>query len=151
MNGLLKLTAATSAVILLGGVGAMLLVPDTPEKRAMLQHLSAQLAVDEIHAAIWEYRQERGEFPPGDGHGSAALATALARIARSGRPYYDGLRGRAGDLANPFDPEGSVLHYRNNAAVPNQAARNASSFDLWGRGVGGEEGLNNWGSSVPLP
>ena len=154
MNALLKLVGATAGAMLAGAVAVILLVPPTPEERRMFRQFEAEGFVRELTAAAWAYRAERGRFPAGDGHGSAGLAAALAERARDGRAFLDvsdALRTPEGDLRNPYAPAEEVLHYRNNEAVPNAAARNRSSFDLWGRGSEGPEAVNNWGGSVPLP
>lgn len=154
MSALLKLVFATSAAMLAGAVAVILLVPPTPEERRMFRQYEAESLVRELAAAVWAYRAERGRFPDGDGHGSAGLAAALMEKARDGLSYFEiteAMRTSEGELRNPYAPAGEVLHYRNNAAVPNAAAKNRGSFDLWGRGSQGEDAVNNWGGSVPLP
>lgn len=151
---MLKLVGATSFAMLAGAVAVILLVPPTPEERRMFRQYEAEGLVAEIVAAAWTYHAERGSFPAGDGQGSAGLAAALAEKGRDGRPYFDfteATRTEAGDVRNPYSPRDEILHYRNNVAVPNAAARNRSSFDLWGRGSQGPDAVNNWGGSVPLP
>ena len=154
MNALLKLVGATAGAMLAGAVAVILLVPPTPEERRMFREFEAAGFVRELSAAAWAYHAERGRFPAGDGHGSAGLAAALAETGADGRAFLDisdAMRTSEGDLRNPYAPEDEVLHYRNNATVPNAAARNRTSFDLWGQGTEGPDSENNWGGSVPLP
>ena len=120
----------------------------------MFRQFEAEGFVRELGAAAWAYRAERGRFPAGDGHGSAGLSAAMAETGPDGRAFMDisaEMRTPEGDLRNPYSPLDEVLHYRNNEAVPNAAAWNRLSFDLWGRGAGGPDAVNNWGGSVPLP
>lgn len=157
MSGLLKLVVASVAVITAGSVMAVLLIPPSPQERAVRRQREGQRLVDQLTQAIWNYYHERGEFPPGDGIGSARLVRALRSPSRTGFPYMVFVKemlDEVGDVRNPVAPERAILYYRNNIECRDTAARqyNSESFDLWGRSSDGrEEGVNNWDSLVPSP
>jgi len=150
VNGLTKLVLFTVGVMTFGSAAAVIVAPPTPRGARLRRQAEAQRLIDLLAQATWDYFHERGEFPPGDGRGSAGLVRALGGRAASGLPFLiisDEMLTAQGDLKNPVDP-GAVLHYRNNRQGGGRG-HNATSFDLWGRGLaGGEEGINNWDSLV---
>lgn len=157
MSGLYKLVIASVAVITAGSVLAVLVIPPSPQERAVRRQAEAQRLIDQLTQAIWNYYHERGEFPPGDGIGSAGLVRALRKPSRSGFAYMIFVREmltEVEDIRNPVAPEKAILYYRNNiecAATPGPH-HNPRSFDLWGKGADGrQEGVNNWDSVVPPP
>ena len=157
MSGLLKLVIASVAVITSGSIVAVLFVPPSPQERAVRRQAEAQRLVDQLTQSIWNYRGERGEFPPGDGIGSAGLVRALRMASRSGFPYMLFVKEMltdVEDLRNPVAPHTAILYYRNNVECSEAPGlhHNRGSFDLWGRSPDGhQDGINNWDSIVPYP
>jgi hypothetical protein len=155
MSGLMKLVAAAVGVITLGSAAAVLLVPPSPQERAVRRDRQAQRLVDLLTQEIWNYYHEHGEFPPGDGIGTASLVKALRKPCRYGLPHFgfiDEMLNGVGDLRNPVDPDRLILYYRNNRERQGSGVRgrNGSGFDLWGKDSEGvEDGVNNWSSLVP--
>jgi hypothetical protein len=150
VNGLTKFILFAVGVMTLGSAAAVVFTPPTPRGVRIRRQGEALRLIDRVAQASWNYFHERGEFPPGDGHGSASLVRALGGPSASGPPFMmfmDEMLTPAGDLRNPIRPE-EVLHYRNNREGATQG-HNVQSFDLWGRGVSGvEDGMNNWDSLI---
>jgi type II secretory pathway pseudopilin PulG len=154
VNALVKIVATTVAVVALACAATLILLPPFHPELDARRNEEAQRFLDQVAHATWRYFSEHGEFPPGDGIGSAHLARALRKPSRTGQPYLSmapALLSAAGDIRNPIAPESSILHYRNNrtcAAGP-IPIHNLKAFDLWCRDVeGGATGLNNWDRSV---
>lgn len=87
--------------------------------------------LDRISRACDLYRSDFGEFPPGDGSGSAELARALQASRPEGGPYF-GFHARSfdrgGNIANPAGT-GGIIYYR----------RGEGRFELWCRDAQGRE------------
>jgi type II secretory pathway pseudopilin PulG len=144
MASLVKLMAASTVVLVLAGLAAVLLVPPATPARQVRRHAQARLLLDRIAEAARAYHVDQGCFPPGDGRGSAALARALGVFSKGGVPYLllpGEMLTPAGDIRNPMDPGRSVLHYRS-----------GQGFDLWCRSPDGEEiGVSDGFPSVSSP
>jgi len=157
MNGLSKILIVVVAVITAASATAVLLAPPSPQERVPLRQAEAQRLIDALSREAWNYYHDRGEFPPGDGIGTASLVGALRQTSTPGSPYLtfvEEMLTAGGDLRNPVSPESGVLFYRNNRTGrgPDQPVHNEGSFDLWGEGANGErDGVNNWGSVVSTP
>jgi hypothetical protein len=150
VNGLTKLVLFAVGVMTLGSAAAIFFTPPTPQGVRIRRQAEAQRLIDRATQASWNYFHERGEFPPGDGRGSASLVKALESRSASGLPFMmfmDEMLTPGGDLRNPMAPE-EVLHYRNNRQG-SSPGHNVQSFDLWARGLfGGEDEVNNWDSLI---
>jgi len=150
VNGLSKLLLATVAVVTAASAVAVLLVPPAPEEGGRRRERLARRLVEQLAEETWNYFHEHGEFPPGDGTGSAGLVRALGRPSRTGAPYVQFSREMLtpdGDLRNPVAPRNCIIHYRRNpeAAGLDSVARNLGTFDLWGLSQDGRpDGINNW-------
>ena len=157
MHGLSKILIAVVAVITAGSAAAILLAPPSPQEREMRRQAEAQRLVDALTQEVWNYYHEHGEFPPGDGIGTASLVDALQRPSRSGFPYMtfvDEMLTSTGDLRNPVDPKTRIIFYRNNRTgrAPGLQVHNERNFDLWGAGSDGVfDRVNNWNSVVSSP
>jgi hypothetical protein len=157
MNGLPKILVVVVAVITAASSVAVLLAPPSPQERVPRRQAEAQRLVDALAREAWNYYHDLGEFPPGDGIGTASLVRALRRMSPSGAPYLmfvEEMLTPGGDLRNPADPESGVLFYRNNRTgrAPGQAVHNEGSFDVWGEAPNGaRDGVNNWDSVVSSP
>lgn len=157
VNGLMKVLVATTAVVVLGSVTAVLVVPPSEKERLVQLEAEAQQLVDRVAAGVRRYRRECGVFPPGNGTGSSALVRALSEPSRTGDAYVrfrpEELTGM-GHLRNPFAPEIEIVYYRNNRVLsdPPYAGRNLGAFDLWCRDAQGfSDGVNNWEGGVSSP
>ncbi len=153
MNGLSKILVVVVAVITAASAAAVLLAPPSPQERVPKRQAEAQRLIDALSREAWNYYHDRGEFPPGDGIGTASLVRALRQTSTSGAPYLtvvEEMLTSGGDLRNPAEPETRVLFYRNNRTgrAAGQAVHNEGSFDLWGEGA---NGVNNWDSVVSSP
>jgi hypothetical protein len=157
MNGLAKIVIVVVAVITAASAAAVLLAPPSPQERVPRRQAEAQRLIDALTQEAWNYCHDHGEFPPGDGIGTAGLVRALQQTSSSGSPYMTfvpDMLTAAGDLRNPVAPERSILFYRNNriTAYPGVRVHNGGSFDLWGEGSDGARGgVNNWNSTVSSP
>ena len=157
MNGLSKILIVVVAVITAASAIAVLLAPPSPQERVPLRQAEARRLIDALSREAWNYYHERGEFPPGDGIGTASLVRALRQTSTSGSPYLTFVKEMVtsgGDLRNPVLPESGVLFYRNNrtGCGPGQSVHNEGSFDLWGQGANGaRDGVNNWDLVVSTP
>jgi len=158
VNGLGKIVIATVIVMTVGSAAAVFWAPPSPAEARARRQAEAQRLVDQVSQATWTYFHERGEFPPGDGIGTALLVQALRSPSKSGAPYFcfvEGMLTPYGDVRNPVVPQTLVLSYRNNrdAGPFFESIHNIRSFDLWGRSPdGSEDGVNNWEySAVPGP
>ena len=151
VNGLTKIVLVTVIVMTLGSAAAVLLTPPTPQGARIRRQAEAQKLIDQLTHASWNYFHERGEFPAGDGRGTASLVRALEAPSASGASFMmfvPEMITSAGDLRDPIAPAETVLHYRNNRAM-GEGGHNVRSFDLWGRGLdGSEDGVNNWDGLV---
>lgn len=142
MNGLSKILIVVVAVITAASAVAVLLVPPSPQERLPRRQAEAQRLIDALSREAWSYFHDRGEFPPGDGIGSASLVFALRQTSSSGSPYLtfvDDMLTPGGDLRNPAAPGSGTLYYRNNRTGrgTGQPVHNEGSFDLWGEGATG--------------
>lgn len=150
VNGLLKLVVATVAVLTAASAAAVLLVPPTPEEGELRRQRMARRLVDQLAQETWNYYHDKGEFPPGDGTGSAGLVRALGGPSRTGAPYLQfapEMLTPDGDLRNPVAPRNCIVHYRRNPVTDriDTVARNSGTFDLWCLGIEGRvDGINNW-------
>ena len=154
MNGLGKIVIFTVIVMTVGSAAAVLLAPPSPQEARLRRQAEAQRLVDQLTQAAWSYYHDRGEFPPGDGSGTAGLVAVLRSPSKSGAPYMvlvEEMLTPAGDLRNPVAPFSLVLCYRNNRETRalTEIVHNARAFDLWGRSPDGtEDGVNNWDSLI---
>jgi hypothetical protein len=154
MNGLTKLVIFTVVVITVACTAALLVSSPSPQEARFRRQAEAQRLIDQLTQASWNYYHERGEFPPGDGIGSASLVQALHSISSNGSPFMffvDDMLTEVGDLRNPIAPNGSILYYRNNreCGTPDHRGHNTRSFDLWCRSIEGfDDGVNNWDSVI---
>src|SRR5947209_17676658 len=117
MNGLSKILIVVVAVITAASAVAVLLAPPSPQERVPRRQAEAQRLIDALSREAWDYFHDHGEFPPGDGIGSASLVRALRETSSSGSPYLtfvDDMLTPGGDLRNPEAPESGILFYRNN-------------------------------------
>jgi hypothetical protein len=157
MNGLSKILILVVAVITAASAVAVLLAPPSPQERVPRRQAEAQRMIDALTQEAWNYYHESGEFPPGDGIGTADLVRALQQKSSSGEPFMTfvpGMLTAGGDLRNPVAPETAILFYRNNrtASYPGQRVHNGRGFDLWGDSADGvRAGVNNWDSIVSSP
>lgn len=157
MNGLSKIMIVVVAVITAGSAAAILLAPPSPQERVTRRQAEAQRLVDALTQEVWNYFHERGEFPMGDGIGTASLVRALQQPSASGAPYMtfvSEMLTPTGDLRNPVEPETRILFYRNNRTgrPPEVPVHNEKNFDLWGASPDGvRDGVNNWNSVVSNP
>lgn len=157
MNGLSKIVIVVVAVITAGSATAIFLVPRSPQEREMRRQAEAQQLIDALTQEVWNYYHEQGEFPPGDGIGTASLVKALQTPSRSGFPYMafvEEMLTPTGDLRNPVDRSSRILFYRNNRTGrgPDLQVHNEKNFDLWGAGSDGVfDRVNNWNSVVSPP
>jgi len=157
MSGLLKLVLSSVAVIVLACAAAVFLVPPVPPGRGARREAEARHLLGAMAEALWAYHRDRGEFPPGDGSGSAGLARALAGPSREGIPYLvfppEGLTP-AGDIRNPAATGDSVFYYRlkRNLAASEGTGSQGWGYDLWWISPGGVEiGLSDWVPAVSPP
>jgi len=157
MNGLSKIVILVVTVITAASAAAVLLTPPSPHEIIPRRQSEAQRLIDALTQEAWNYYHDHGEFPPGDGIGSAGLVRALQQESSSGGPYMTfvpEMLTAGGDLRNPVDPERTILFYRNNgtAAYPGVRVHHGRSFDLWGQAANGlRMGVNNWDSIVSSP
>jgi hypothetical protein len=157
MNGLSKIMIVVVAVITAGSAAAILLSPPSPQERVTRRQAEAQRLVDALTQEVWNYYHDRGEFPTGDGIGTASLVRALQQTSSTGAPYLTFLEEMVtptGDLRNPVDPDARILFYRNNrtGGGPDVPVHNEKNFDLWGASPDGRfDGVNNWNSVVSSP
>ncbi|HLY09108.1 MAG TPA: hypothetical protein VKW04_07400 [Planctomycetota bacterium] len=157
MNGLSKILMVVVAVITAASAVAVLLTPTSPQEGVPRRQSEAQRLIDALTREAWNYYHDHGEFPPGDGIGTADLVRALRETSSTGEPYMTfvpQMLTAGGDLRNPVSPEIAVLFYRNNrlAAYPGQRVHNGRTFDLWGDSANGRRaGVNNWDSIVSSP
>jgi len=158
VNGLGKLVILTGVVMTLGSAAAVLLAPPSTLEARMRRQAEAQRLVDQLAQACWTYYHDRGEFPPGDGSGTASIVKVLRSSSKTGAPYMvfvEEMLTPWGDLRNPVAPQTQVLYYRNNMeyGIYYEVIHHPRGFDLWGcRPDGSEEGINNWDSAtVPGP
>jgi len=154
MSGLTKILVLVVAVITGASAVAVLLTPPSPQERVPRRQAEAQRLIDALTQEAWNYFHDHGEFPLGDGIGTADLVRALQQKSASGEPYMTfvpEMLSPGGDLRNPVAPETSILFYRNNrtGAYPGQRVHNGLGFDLWGDSANGiRAGVNNWDSTV---
>jgi len=157
MGGWTKILVLVVAVVTGASAVAVLLAPPSPQERVPRRQAEAQRLIDALSLEAWNYFHDRGEFPPGDGIGTAGLVKALRERSSLGEPYMTfvpEMLTPAGDLRNPVDPDRLILFYRNNrtATYPGQRVHNGQGFDLWGESAGGRHGgVNNWDSIVSSP
>lgn len=157
MNGLSKIVIAVVAVVTAASAVAVLLTPPSPQERVPRREAEAQRLIDALAREAWNYYHDRGEFPPGDGIGTAGLVRALRERSASGEPYMTfvpEMLTSGGDLRNPVDPEREILFYRNcrTSTPADLRVHNGGSFDLWGQSANGlRAGVNNWDSTVYGP
>ena len=157
MNGLSKIVILVVAVVTAASSAAVLLTPPASQEIVPRRQSEAQRLIDALTQEAWNYFHDHGEFPPGDGIGSAGLVRALRETSSTGGPYMTfvpEMLTAGGDLRNPVDPEREILFYRNSgtAAYPGVRVHNGRSFDLWGEAANGlRMGVNNWESTVPSP
>lgn len=142
MNGLFKLVATSVALITAACATAVLLVPPVPQEHAARREAEARRLVESLADAAWQYFAEQGEFPPGDGSGTAPLVEALGRPSRSGQPYMRFLPFMLtprGDVRNPVRPEEEVVHYvlRRPASDLRLPLNAEPNFELWCRSADG--------------
>ncbi|HLY74247.1 MAG TPA: hypothetical protein VKU80_09025, partial [Planctomycetota bacterium] len=155
--GLSKILGVVVAVITASSALAVLLVPPSPHELVPRRQAEAQRMIDALTREAWNYYHDHGEFPPGDGIGTAELVRALGQKSSSGDPYMmfvPEMLTSGGDLRNPVAPETAILFYRNNrtASYPGQRIHNGQGFDLWGDSANGvRAGVNNWDSVVSSP
>src|SRR5688572_23171300 len=112
MHGLSKIIIAVVAVITAGSAAAILLAPPSPQEREVRRQAEAQRLIDALTQEVWNYYHEHGEFPPGDGIGTASLVNALQGLSKSGFPYMtfvDEMLTPTGDLRNPIDPKTRII------------------------------------------
>lgn len=115
---------------------------------------TAKHLIDQLGQAAKTYELDWGLYPPGCGHGSAGLVTALASQGPKRVAYFDFppemLAG--GHVVNPVweGREGGlgVIHYRNNLqpiTCPHPPPIPASAFDLWAADRHGRRhAINSW-------
>jgi hypothetical protein len=133
------------------------LTPPSPQERVPRRQAEAQRMIDALTQEAWNYYHDHGEFPPGDGIGTADLVRALQQKSSTGEAYMifvPEMLTAGGDLRNPVAPESAILFYRNNraASYPGQRVHNGLGFDLWGASANGvRAGVNNWDSIVSSP
>jgi hypothetical protein len=158
MNGLGKLVIFTVIVMTAGSTAAVYFAPLSPNEGRKRRQAQAQRLVDQLAQATWNYFHDHGQFPPGDGEGTASLVRALRSLSKTGAPYMvfvEEMLTPWGDLRNPAAPQSLVLGYRNNRETSGSAGvrHNLLTFDLWGWSPeGSEDGINNWNSIiVPAP
>jgi hypothetical protein len=157
MNGLSKILIIVVAVVTAASAVAVLLTPLSPQERVPRRQGEAQRLIDALTREAWNYYHDHGEFPPGDGIGTADLVRALRQKSPSGEPYMSfvpEMLTTGGDLRNPVAPESAILFYRNNriSSYPGQRLHNGQGFDLWGESANGvRAGVNNWDSTVSSP
>ena len=88
---------------------------------------SAEVMLRQIAASVAFYKSDLGEYPAGDGSGSASLLKCLGAKGPKQLSYFEvsseSLDSR-GDLLTPVE-EGKVYYYR----AP--GVHNPKSFDLW--------------------
>ncbi|HEV3028952.1 MAG TPA: hypothetical protein VG457_15340, partial [Planctomycetota bacterium] len=87
MNGLSKIVILVVAVVTAASAVAVLLTPASPQERAPRRQAEAQRMIDALTQEAWNYYHDHGEFPPGDGIGTADLVRALQQKSSSGEPY----------------------------------------------------------------
>jgi hypothetical protein len=157
MGGLTKILILVVGAITAASALAVLLTPPSSQERIPRRQTEAQRLIDALSLEAWNYYHDHGEFPPGDGIGTAGLVAALRERSSAGEPYMvfvAEMLTAGGDLRNPVDPERLVLFYRNNrtAAYPGQRVVHGQAFDLWGESANGVRmGVNNWDSIVSSP
>jgi len=157
MGGLTKVLILVVAVVTGASAVAVLLAPPSSQERVPRRQAEAQRLIDALSLEAWNYFHDHGEFPPGDGIGTAQLVKALRERSSLGETYMTfvpEMVTAAGDLRNPVDPDRLILFYRNNrtATYPGQRVHNGHGFDLWGESAGGlRGGVNNWDSIVSSP
>lgn len=157
MGGLTKILVVAVAAVTMASALAVLLTPPSSQERVPRRQTEAQRLIDALSLEAWNYYHDHGEFPPGDGIGSAGLVAALREQSSSGEPYLTfvpEMLTAGGDLRNPVDPEKLILFYRNNrtASYPGQRVIHGQAFDLWGQSASGvRTGVNNWDSTVSSP
>ena len=150
MNGLSKLIVATVAVITAASAAAVLLVPSSPEEGELRRQRMSRRLVDQLSQETWNYFHDTGEFPAGDGTGSAGLVRELSRPSKTGAPYVQfapEMITPDGDLRDPVAPKNCIVHYRRNPMIQgiDPVAHNLGTFDLWGLSLDGRhDGINNW-------
>lgn len=157
MNGLSKIVIVVVAVITAASAAAVLLAPPSPHEIIPRRQSEAQRLIDALTQESWNYYHDHGEFPPGDGIGTAGLVRALQQTSSTGAPYMTfvpEMLTAGGDLRNPVDPQRLILFYRNSrtAVYPGVRVHLGRSFDLWGEAADGRRmGVNNWESTVSSP
>jgi hypothetical protein len=158
MGGLTRILVAVVAVVTAASAAAVLLTPPSPQERAPRRQGEAQRLIDALAREAWNYYHDHGEFPPGDGIGTADLVRALRGKSPSTQDPYltfaPDMLTVGGDLRNPVAPDLKVLFYRNNrtSSYPGQRVHNGHGFDLWGESADGDRcGVNNWDSTVSSP
>lgn len=117
-------------------------IKEYPGKRA----LAAFRLVQCLNLACTGYELEYGEYPPGDGSGSASLYRALSRPGPQGKPFLhlQPEQLENGHVINPAK-DGEIIFYRRNQPIAAPDAKNKESFDIWGVDhLGNPEGINNW-------
>jgi hypothetical protein len=77
MNGLSKILILVVAAVTSASAVAVMLAPPSPEERAPRRQAEAQRMIDAMTREAWNYFHDHGEFPPGDGIGTADLVRAL--------------------------------------------------------------------------
>lgn len=155
MAGLIKIVASTVVVITVACATAVFLIPPIPQEQMARRQDEARRMMEGLSDAVWRYFYDHGEFPPGDGQGSAGLVRALRSGGRKGAPYMvfvPAMLTPRGDLRNPIFPEDGVVHYRCRTRPSEGTFVVEQNFDLWCRSAEGREmGINNWETMIPRP
>ena len=98
------------------------------EARSMIRALSQACEL---------YCCDHGDYPPGNGIGSADLAKALQTSRANGRKYFEFRRGDF-DESGSVRCSGEVIHYRHQAGE--------RRYGLWCRDSNGRtDGIHYWG------
>jgi len=129
-------------VIVIIGLLAALLLPAIFKAICSAKAGTAESLIENLSQAAKLYETDQSTYPPGDGSGSASLATAVLAPGAKGLPYMQAkqlIRTPAGDIVNPTYGGTAILYYaRNFPGVPAADAQNKDSFDIWGWGCSGD-------------
>jgi len=135
----------------------VLLVPPSAQERVPRRQSEAQRLVDALAEESWNYFQDHGEFPPGDGSGRRRWCGALRQPTPGGEPYRvfaEDLLTAGGDASASrlSGSRDSILPEQPTGRGAGQQVHNERSFDLWeSRQTGFATRVNNWESTVSTP
>jgi len=136
-------------VILILSILMSVLLPVLGHVLKVAHHAAAETIASQVAQGVTMLEQATMQLPPGDGHGSRGLVTALSGPGPKKLPYMvirEDMLTPEGDLINPVYPDGepplNVYHYRNNRGRkpgPDGVGRPGISerreYDLWAAGM----------------